>query len=155
VEYQLRKMPGPILIPMHDEDAERLQQVKNGALMLAEIKQPRNPAFHNKYFAMLNLAYGYWEPPEVELGGLKAEKQFERFRKDIQVLAGYRVAIVNIKGEARYESESISFGSMEEGRFQEVYKNVFSVLWRLILSKVPNLTENEAHNLINSMAEFA
>lgn len=155
MEYQLRKMPGPVLMPMHDCDVEKLQQVKNGALMLADIKQPRNPAFHNKYFAMLNFAYQYWEPPEVKLGGLKAEKQFERFRKDIQVLAGYRVAVVNIKGEARYESESISFSSMEEGRFSEVYKNVFSVLWRLVLSKVPNLSEAEAHNLISSMAEFA
>jgi len=154
-EYQLRKMPGPILIPMHDQDSERLANVKNGALMLAEIKQPRNSAFHNKYFAMLNFAYQYFEPEPIEINGMTAEKNFDRFRKDAQIMAGFRTLVVNIKGEARYESESISFGSMEEGRFQEVYKAVFAVLWRMVLHKVPNLTENEAHNLINSMAEFA
>lgn len=153
-EYQLRKMPGPILIPMNDADSERLNAVKNGALMLADIRQPRNGAFHSKYFAMLNFAYQYFEPEPIELHGMTAEKNFERFRKDAQIMAGFRTLVVNIKGEARYESESISFASMDEGRFHEIYNAVFGVLWRLVLSKVPNMTDTEAHNAINAMAEF-
>lgn len=154
MEYHLRKMPGPILIPMNDEDSEKLNSVKNGALMLAEIKQPRNGDFHSKYFAMLNFAFQYFEPEPVELDGMAAEKNFERFRKDVQILAGYRTLVINIKGEARYESESISFAKMDDGRFHELYKSVFAVLWRLVLSKVPNMTEQEAHNAINAMAGF-
>jgi len=152
--YQLRKMPGPILIPMHDEDSEKLNNVKNGALMLAEITQPRNPRFHKLFFAMLNFVYQYWEPVSAKIGDIEAEKNFERFRKDLLVLAGFRTAVVNIKGEARYEAKSISFGSMDDTEFHEVYRQVFAVGWRLILSKVPNMTENEANNAINAMAEF-
>lgn len=155
MEVNLIKLPGGLLRPANDSDAEKLEGVKNGAWMKAEIVQPRNPAFHRKWWAMINFGFGYWEPEPLAVGGIEPEKNLDRFRKDVLILAGFRKLVINIKGESRYEAESISFGSMDELRFNEVYKATFNVLWRMVLSKVQGMTEQEAHNAINAMGEFA
>ncbi len=133
-----------------------LNRVKNGALMLADVRQPRNAKFHRKFFALLNFAFDYWEPQPVELDGeiVTPEKNFERFRKDITILAGYRVMVVNIKNEVRYEAQSISFAEMDETEFNELYRAVFNTVWRLVLSRVHGMTEQVAENTINQLLSF-
>ncbi|PHM38203.1 bacteriophage protein [Xenorhabdus mauleonii] len=37
-------------------------KVKCGDVLYADFKKARNPRFHRKYFALLNLGYEYWEP---------------------------------------------------------------------------------------------
>lgn len=31
-------------------------------MLVAEFRQVRNPAFHRRFFALLNLGFEYWEP---------------------------------------------------------------------------------------------
>lgn len=140
--------------PAYQADVDRMSKIKTGALVLADVKQPRNPLFHRKFFAMLNFAFEYWEPAAENRGGLSPEKNFDRFRKDVLILAGYRKAVVNIKNEVRYEAESISFASMDQTQFTEVYSKVFSVLWRLVLRQVEGMTESVAQNAIDQMLSY-
>ncbi|AGK09507.1 hypothetical protein STU288_09495 [Salmonella enterica subsp. enterica serovar Typhimurium str. U288] len=37
-------------------------KIKLGAVLVAEFRQVRNPAFHRRFFALLNLGFEYWEP---------------------------------------------------------------------------------------------
>lgn len=37
-------------------------KIKLGAVLVADFKQVRNPAFHRRFFALLNLGFEYWEP---------------------------------------------------------------------------------------------
>jgi hypothetical protein len=53
---------GNALRPAHDEDAERLRKMKSGVLYRAEVSAPRDQVKHRKFFALLNLAFSYWEP---------------------------------------------------------------------------------------------
>ncbi len=154
-EYYLRKLPGGTLVPVTDQDSERLQSIRNGALVKAEITQPRNGPFLSKFICMCSYAFNFWEPDLFEEKGLVPVKDFDSFRKDVTILAGFRDAVVDIRGNVKFVAKSISFAKMEEDEFQQVYKAVFSVLWRLVLSKVPNMSEQEAHNAINQLAEFA
>jgi hypothetical protein len=126
-ELSLIKHPGGSFTPANDADVEACSKIKNGAYVLANIKQPRNPQFHRKFFALLNFAFEYWEPDEEHMG-IKTEKNFDRFRKDVLIIAGFRKVVVSIRNEARYEAESISFAKMDETRFNEVYRAVFRVL---------------------------
>jgi hypothetical protein len=155
-ELQLIKHPGGILRPANLADDEALQRIQNGKLVLADIKQPRNPTFHRRFFALLNFGFEYWNPLPVEIDGrtFEAEKNFDRFRKDVLILAGYRKVVVNIKNEARYEAESISFANMDETQFREVYRAVFSVLWRLVLQHVKGMTEEVAQKTMEDMLRF-
>lgn len=60
---QLIKQSPGILIPATPETSDILQsKIKLGFLLVAEFRQVRNPAFHRRFFALLNLGFEYWEP---------------------------------------------------------------------------------------------
>jgi hypothetical protein len=155
-EAQFIKQPGGVLRPANQADADALVKVKNGNLVHVDFVQPRNAKFHRKFFAMLGFAYEYWAPAPVLLEGMTAEpeKNFDRFRKDVLILAGYRHAVVNIKNEVRYEADSISFANMDDMEFQDVYQAVFNVCWRMVLKNVQGMTQAIADNHILQMLSF-
>ena len=107
--------------------------IKNGEIVSAEIKRPRNYKFHKKYFALLNYAYSVWEPVSIEHKGKVAEKSFDRFREDIVILAGYYETVVNIKGDVKAQAKSISFGKMEEYEFEQLYSKTIDVILKHVL----------------------
>lgn len=62
-QLQLIKHSSSILIPATPETSDFLQsKCKLGAVLVADFKQVRNPAFHRRFFALLNLGFEYWEP---------------------------------------------------------------------------------------------
>ncbi|WP_196615809.1 DUF1367 family protein [Citrobacter braakii] len=62
-ELQLIKHSSGILIPATPETSDILQsKIKLGSVLVAEFRQVRNPAFHRRFFALLNLGFEYWEP---------------------------------------------------------------------------------------------
>lgn len=62
-QLQLIKNSAGTLIPASPETSELLQsKIKLGAVLVADFKQVRNPAFHRRFFALLNLGFEYWEP---------------------------------------------------------------------------------------------
>ncbi|MGV3781311.1 DUF1367 family protein [Citrobacter freundii] len=62
-QLQLIKQSSEILIPATPETCDILQsKIKLGAVLVAEFRQVRNPAFHRRFFALLNLGFEYWEP---------------------------------------------------------------------------------------------
>ncbi|EAT6369390.1 DUF1367 family protein [Salmonella enterica] len=62
-ELQLIKHHSGILIPATPETSEILQsKIRLGDVLVAEFKKVRNPAFHRRFFALLNLGFEYWEP---------------------------------------------------------------------------------------------
>ena len=110
--------------------------------------------FHRKLFALLNLGFEYWVPADTEWKGIQAEKNFDRFRKDVLILAGFREVVVNIKGESRVEARSISFASMDDVEFGRVYSAVFNVLWRMVMQHIEGFTPELMENALNQMLEF-
>ena len=62
-QLHLIKQSQGILIPATQETSDFLQsKCKLGSVLEADYKLVRNPAFHRKYFALLNLGFEYWEP---------------------------------------------------------------------------------------------
>lgn len=62
-QLQLIKQSSGILIAATPETSDILQsKFKLGAVLVADFKQVRNPAFHRRFFALLNLGFEYWEP---------------------------------------------------------------------------------------------
>lgn len=62
-QLQLIKHSSNILIPATPETSDFLQsKCKLGAVLVAEFRQVRNPAYHRRFFALLNLGFEYWEP---------------------------------------------------------------------------------------------
>lgn len=61
-QHSFIKASGGTLIPATPDTVAWLTHVKAGAVLYANFKKARNPAFHRKFFSLLNLGFNYWQP---------------------------------------------------------------------------------------------
>lgn len=195
-QLSLIKHSSGILIPATPETSDFLQsKVRLGAVLVADFKQVRNPAFHRKFFSLLNLGFEYWEPTggsissnerrlvtgyarflasfggnegalldaaeqyleriaDRRAGSISICKSFDAYRAWVTVEAGHYDAIQLPDGTLRRHPRSISFASMDETEFQQLYRAALDVLWRWILSKSFR-SPQEAENAAAQLMEFA
>jgi len=151
MEIILEKQPGGLLRASNDEDAEKILKMKNGVGLRVEIKKIRNYEFHKKFFAMLGIGFDAFSPPERFYKKLPVQKNFERFRKDCIIAAGYYDVVVNLKGEVRAEANSISFGSMKTDDFEKLYTAVCNVLLQKVLA---NYTRDDLDEVVDQLINF-
>lgn len=182
------------LVPHTDNDKKTFDRWKLGAVIVGNFKQIRNPKFHRKFFALLNLTFDYYEPSSgvltadekriatkifmtldnhnnkngffIDFGREfmrseseerratieSIEKAFEPFRKWLIVEAGFYDEIP-VPGGIVKEAKSISFAKMEDIEFSQLYKSVFDVCWRFVLSRVFK-DEHEAEEAAVSLLNF-
>jgi len=133
MNLNLTKTAQGFLIPETQDDADLLSKIKAGQTISAEFKRKRNYKFHKKYFALLNFAFDHFEP-NLTHKGQTVEKNRERFRKDVTILAGHYEVVPSINGEPRLEAKSISFGKMSEEDFAEFYNSVINVILSEVLT---------------------
>lgn len=86
--------------------------------------------------------------------GLVLLKSFEAYRKWAVMTAGFYDVHVLPDGTLRKEARSISFASMKESEFRELYKAVINVLWFYILKRTFK-SHQEAENAAAQLWEFA
>ena len=146
MEAIFKKVNGA-LHPANESDREILKKFPAGSPVRVKITRVRNYEFLKKYFALLNLAFDYWEPDEDHVG----EKNFERFRKDVIILAGFYEQYVRVDGSTRIEPKSISFGSMSEDEFADLYTKTIDALVKYVL---PRFTGQELRDLVRAIEDF-
>lgn len=150
-ELTLSKTAGGTLAPADPQAVEYLSKLKIGQIVRAEVTRPRNYRFHKKLFALLNFAFDTWEPTAKEYKGQPVQKNFEQFRRDVTILAGYYESSYNLKGEVRLTPKSISFASMDEDEFQALYSSVISVILSKILTKY---TREDLDTVVENLLRF-
>lgn len=194
-QLQLIKQSSGILIPATPETSDILQsKIRLGAVLEADFRQLRNPSFHRRFFALLNLGFEYWEPTggaissnerklvtgyakflasfggsepalmdaaeqyldriaDRRAGSISACKSFDAYRSWVIVEAGHCDAIQLPDGTLRRHPRSISFASMDEIEFQQLYRAALDVLWRWILSRAFR-SQDEAQNAAAQLMSF-
>lgn len=143
------------LIPVNDEAETALSKVGQGEIVrVPKFTRPRNLSFHRKWFALAKLAFDFWEPAELDdPKGLTPEKNFDRFRKDLTILAGFYEASYRIDGSVRVEAKSIAFAKMDEDEFEKLYSATIDTARKHILK---NFTDEDVRNSVDEMLlEFA
>ena len=105
---------GDFLVPLDQQSHDIIQKLKPGVGLTVKFKLLNNPKFHRKLFKLFNLAFEAWEPGQHEYKGEKVSKEFNQFRNDVTVLAGFYEASVNLRNEVRLKAKSINFDSMEQ-----------------------------------------
>lgn len=140
---------GDGLLMSADEDTRAfLEKFRIGGGVAAEITKARNIKFHRKFFALLRLAYDAWNAGD-------AVKNFDRFRQDIVILAGYYDVVADIGGGVTPVAKSISFASMEEAEFEKVYKAVLDVVWEKILRHNRYTSQREVEEIVEQLLIFS
>lgn len=145
------KGPGAVLIPADEQAAQVIERWRMGDGVRARVSRMRNVHFHRKFFALLRVAFDAWEPEPCEYRGVAAVKNFERFRKDILILAGFADPVVNLKGEVRMEPKSIGFAAMDEDEFQQVYDKVADVILQKVLTRY---TQEDLDRVVDQIVGF-
>ena len=121
----------------------RVTGMEPGEMAQMEMVIPRNWRFHKKFFSLLILGFDSWEPDRKRKTYKRREvaKNFEQFREDITILAGYYVQTFDIKGRMTLRAQSISFANMDDVEFEKVYSAVVDVLLREVCKNYKNRDE--------------
>lgn len=153
-ELVLTKTPAGALIPADAPSAEFVQKLKVGSGLRGEFKRQRNPRFHRKVFALFQLAYDIWDAPVLEYRGQPVAKNFDRFRRDLTILAGHYEAATNLRGEVRLEAKSLSFGSMDDDEFGKVYASLLNVVWDRVLKAYGYTSTAQVDHIVENLLRF-
>lgn len=115
---------------------KRINNLEVGEIVDFEAIFPRNGKFHRKFFALLNFAFEAWHPERKhkQYKGQPVAKSFERFRKDVVIQAGYYDQTFDLDGNMKLEAQSISFASMDDVQFEQVYSAVATVVLEKVLT---------------------
>ena len=115
-EINLVKQLNGSFIPESDQDKEVCKRFKAGDVMKAKVSKPRNPKFHRKFFALLNITFE----------NQAKHQNFDHFRKYVICCTGRYDEVPSKKGIMIFP-HSISFASMSELEFTELYEEALSV----------------------------
>lgn len=107
-----------------------------GELLTCDFTITRNPKFHRKFFVLLGVGYEAWDPGRKHktYKGKPVLKEFEQFREDVTILAGYYEQTFGMDGRMKLTAKSIAFSSMEEIEFERLYNAVATVLLERVLT---------------------
>lgn len=154
MEIILTKLANGALVPANEAEAEKIRKIKTGAGVRVTLTQMRNYDHHKKWFALAQYAFDVWADLQgpVEHKGQQIHPNFDRFRKDLIILAGYYTVVFNVRGEMRLEAKSISFGSMSQDEFDSLY----SATIQAILTKILHgrIDEEQLNNYVNNVMSF-
>lgn len=152
-DWQLFKRLDGSFVPSDPQTQELADKVRVGRVIHGKFSQMRNPRFHRKFFALLNFAFDLWEPGEIDSKYGQPEKNFERFREDVTILAGFYHVSIRLDGSTRIEADSISFANMDQERFESVYNGVLNVLLKRIPSMMV-MDADEVNNVVDQIIGF-
>lgn len=120
------------LIPCGDDDYDEKKKLKIGQAYTVEVRVARNVDFHRKYFALIAYAWEFLN--EKELATFKTK---DNFRKYLEISAGHCEVIFHPRLQEFVEiPKSISFGSMDNAEFSDLYQRVKDVVLSIIGNRV-------------------
>lgn len=121
------------LRPAFDSDFEIYSKIKIGDPIKITFKKVRNLEFHRKYFALINCAWQYQN--EKTTNHFKCN--IELFRKTVEISAGHCDMIYSISRKEWVEiPKTISFSSMDNNEFSELYERVKDVIFNIFLKNI-------------------
>lgn len=139
---------------------DKLGTFCSGEAIRGHFRRERELGRHRQFFKLLELGFDHWEP-EPNVQALPArirqepiQKNRERFRKDVLILAGFYNLVVRLDGQVRAEALSMSFAAMDEPQFRRLYKQVCDVIWRKILAPAHYKSPEEVDQVVRQMLSF-
>jgi hypothetical protein len=126
------------LQPVFNSDYEKLKEskLKMGEVYEVEIKKKRNYEFHKKFFALINLCH---ENQDIF-------DYYDDTREYLTIKAGYYRKIMMPNGNIQVRAKSISFATMDEIEFEELYQRV--------ITAACNFIGIEKEDLLNEILNF-
>jgi len=105
---------------------------------------------------LARFAYDLWtetmEP--IEYRGQRVQPVFDKFRKDLTILAGYWHPVFNIDGTFKVEADSISWANMSDETFEAMYSKTIDAILAKVLPR-QGLSRQVLDHHVDRVLEFA
>ena len=138
------------------EDKEKIADLESDkAIFLTLSKTRNNVKLHAKLMALYRCGFEHWNLHGSDFlthNGQAIQPEFDRFRRDITVLAGFFKTEVNFNGNVVLEPESVSFGQMSDTRKRKLYSAVIDVLLAKVLDA--EWSREEVEQYVNEIVGF-
>jgi len=118
---------------INDDNFKKLLKLDEGDYCEIETWKERNIDFHRKYFALLNCTINHLpENLMVDFGHI------DKIRKYIMILIGEFDVIPTLKEDSNPipQARSISFKSMDNNKFSEIYSKSLDVILKHFLKDI-------------------
>ena len=102
------------LVAENNSDYEKIGKIRENHPYRFTISTPRNYEFLKKFFALINLTFDNQEQ----------FNNIEDMREEIIIASGFYVKTTDLQGNEKKKAKSISFASMDETEFSELYSKV-------------------------------
>lgn len=147
---------GNVLRPATSEAIGQVERLRDGEMYSAKVTFKRNGKFFRKWFVLLEYAFGLLQErcPETEYKGMVVKLDFERFRYDVTIMAGFCRPVFNAQMQMRLVPESVSFDSMSDERFAHLYDATLNVLIEKVL-KIEGLTKEQLDAAVDHLLRFS
>lgn len=152
----LIKTGAGVLMPATEEACCQVERLKTGEMYSAKVAFKRNGRFLRKWIVLLEYSFGLLKEraPDTEYRGVKVGLDFDRFRYDVTIMAGFCRPVFNAQMQMRLVPESVSFDSMSEERFDALYDATLNVLIKKVLS-MDGLTKDKLNEAVNHILQFS
>lgn len=117
------KKTDKVYIPCDDNSIEITNKLDAGTIVSCEAWKERNYRFHKKYFALLNIVFE----------NQKKYDNFEAFRAEVIMRAGYFNMHIHLSGQQSFSPKSIAFKNMDEIEFEKLYSKTIDVILKHFL----------------------
>ena len=136
------KLQDGLLMPAYDEDKELLKRIKTGEVVQMKFSKPRNFGNHKRFFAMLNCVI-HNLPEDFP----DCYQNIDYLRTEVIIGTGYCEWRTSRGGVKYPVAKSMSFSSMDEMEFLELYEKVSNYLLKHFLIGVEKEVLEENINL--------
>lgn len=144
------------LRPVSPAEAGKLRALGDGEIVACDIKVSRNFGQLRRYHKLMRMVFDWWEEanPVREVGGVQVAPNYDQFRRDVTIAAGFYTSTFKLDGSLHLDAKSIAYDSMEEPEFKQLMAASIDVLVRQVVPKCTT-DDNVAQGMINEILEFS
>jgi len=124
--FFIKKSPGSFTL-LDESSNDILQKLKTNVWYSCKLKEPRNPVFHAKIFALMKITLSNL-PESSNLNRLDEYGLIKAIEHEI----GETEIEQKLDGEIILKAKSISFENMDNIEFAELYKKIVAVCETLV-----------------------
>lgn len=154
MEVLMSRTPSGALIPISDEEADKLTRFKTGDTIKGNFTVMRNSQFHRKAFSLLQLCYERFcdNIEATEYKGQLAKPCFETYREQFIILSGHYEVTFDIKGKVRLKAKSLSFANCSQEEFEVIYSDLINCALKHVYGK--DMSEQQLRELVEQILRY-
>ena len=131
-----------MLVPASELESERMVRIKTGLIYEIDIKggEKRNRGYHGKVFSFMSFCFQYWCGNKTDVKFQCESAQFDYFRKQLTIQAGYYDYVTDLAGNTTIHARSLSYDSMEQEEFERFGSSIINAAIAIIFQGADNET---------------